>query len=255
MPPLKSVSASEPQELLQGDLLKLTRGLTYSSVEDDFDIAPSYDMLFSHGLIVSRDCVALQKGEVVVAGVKPTNWKVPQIREGEDRSVSPDREFDDFCRALESFRDGASTPDRFYLGHLPESGDVRLVAHLESLVTVKLPDEGRLEEFIRRTRVARLDVEFRAALPTRIFSAFCRGVFDDHSWLSTPDLALVVAIGQKLEAEIKAEVELAKEDLGAQRATQARAPTKKLDTQLSKLEKLLKSLSPYQNELQKRQRP
>jgi hypothetical protein len=148
-------------------------------------------------LVLSRPCVAQHKESVVVALVD--RYRDPVPKEASD-SFSNAHDF------LEAIRDARRTPDKFYLGQLPDIGPGRFRAHLDSLHTIKLPRSEDLKAFLRERRFARLAWEFLRDLHVRIFSSFASLGFNDYDWYSTEDLKWIVGLGSKELAALEADV-------------------------------------------------
>jgi hypothetical protein len=193
-------------------------------------------------LVVSRPCVVVNKPQITVAGIEKYSDDAP-------------KEANTFGKVLDFMtgaRDGVTSPDVFYLGHLP-GHQGRYCARLDWLHTVGLPtDPATREAFLAKRRVAALNPDFLRALHTRLFGSFASLGFDDHAWPSTEDLAWIVSQGQadiaKLDAEMK--------QLQAQQALRT-AEAKQFDEkQLTKTEKELTILRakvrPYEDELNRR---
>lgn len=107
------VETADPNSpLTQGDIL---RGVPLHATASDW--AGGSEKSKAPGcLVISRPCVAAHKANVVVAAVEPFKTPVPKDADT----------FDAVCDVLESMRDGADSPDSFYLGQnsRPRTGPV-----------------------------------------------------------------------------------------------------------------------------------
>lgn len=178
MPILEAIDPAAPLD--QGDLLF---GLKLYSTGIDWETSGgSAAGAPVPCLIISRPCNVVNKRELLVA-------KVGTYRERMERSAD---DADRIRKVLMDLRDGAGTPDRMYLGHLPNGESTRYQAMLDSLHTIQLPVLGELATFVSKNRRARLSDEARRDLHVRIFTAVARMGFDDFSWYSTLDLELLV---------------------------------------------------------------
>lgn len=187
MPILDQAVEDLTPDLLQGDLLKTCVHFT-----DALSGKPSIAGDCQLGMVVSRDCIASQKGRVLVAPVSP--WTAAPKPSGK----LTEEAFERYEKQLRAARDGSASPDRFVLGSLAGSDEI-LVARLDEISTLVVPKEQEaLRNWVRSARLARLSPEFRRALPTRLFWALCRGTFDDHTWLCTSDLSEIVRYGDEI---------------------------------------------------------
>ncbi|MEI8257821.1 MAG: hypothetical protein WCJ30_19265 [Deltaproteobacteria bacterium] len=197
------LEAAPPPEvdLAQGDLLKNVPLFVTAS-----DGEPEVEQN-CHALVLSRDCVALHKGKVVAATVRVSQLEFP---------APEDATFGSVLDLLTAIRDGDGTPDRFYLGSLPGSSTGRLMAHLDELVTIKLPeDEAAKRAWWSERRVARLNHDFIRALPVRVFQSLARVGFDDVEWLPTPDLDQLLHAGNAELAKLMSGLGNRRYELGA----------------------------------------
>ena len=194
MPIVEPAAVGAP--LTQGDIL---RGVTLFSTKEGWNErgGEAAKAPFKLCLVVSRPCNANFKSHIVVAGVEKYPDDTP-------------REINTFSKVLDFMigaRDGTSSPDVFYLGHLPGSNG-RYCARLDSLHTIGIPqDQGTSESFIVQRRIATLNSDFLRSLHTRLFNSFASLGFDDQGWPSTQDLQWIVTQGQadiaKAEGEVK----------------------------------------------------
>lgn len=230
--------------LTQGDLLSgISLFATKGSWEEKGGQAAT--MKAELCLVLSRPCVAAHKKHVVVAGVAKYPDTVPKTIDSFDKVL-------DF---LTGARDGASSPDVFYLGQLPgRSG--RYCARLDSLHTIEVPEEKEQRaQFLAVRRALTLHSDFARDLHLRVLGAFASLGFDDHRWPSTEDLQWLVNQGQ---AEVAAAM-LVMRQLETQKASRGAEGTQFKETDLTaaqeKLGKLQERVAPYERELQSRQRP
>jgi hypothetical protein len=192
--PILNAPPPPEAELGQGDLLA-----GVSLFETSEEGTPRVLNKTSGALVLSRDCAAVNKPRVIVAAVFPA----PLDFERED---DPAKRFASLQRHLANLRDGGTRPDRFYLGSLPNQPD-RLFAHLDQLSALTLPDDAtRRANWLRAHRVARLDDDFKSAIPVRLFWAFGRVGFDDIHWYSTHDLKALVTAGEGHLHQLRAEL-------------------------------------------------
>lgn len=238
------VPATTRSSLRQGDLIKLVACFETGALTGQPD-----DLGATLGLVVSRDCVAENKPRILVAAVRAANLLDPKVLTG--HVESPVERFDAVVAALDSIRDGSFSPDRFYLGSVPGGSD-RLVAYFDEIACVALPkDRGAREEWILANRVACLEPDALRALPTRLFWALCRGGFDDHAWLPTPDLEIVCDAGQaaqshldRIASDLKLELTSAQMDPNAKKQNlESRAKT--LEASQAKADQFRRRLDPY----------
>ena len=198
-------------------------------------------------MVVSRPCVAIHKPQLIVAAIE--KYKV---------TLSDDvKEFDELVQVYTEIRDGTGQPDQLYLGQIPGNAG-SFCARLDLLHTIQVPPQSRMTEFLRNRRIGRLSSDFARDLHVRIFSAFSRLGFSDHSWFSDADLRHVLAVGderlKQLESELQGEmVRKAKgEAQGFAHASQQEANKRKINEIQSKIEKVKIMLSPYKQESEKR---
>jgi hypothetical protein len=233
--------------LSQGDVL---RGVTLSITRESWAAAGGEPKKTSHPLclIISRPCVVGHKPNAVVAAVQKMTDNVP----GDVVT------FDDICDFLTELRDGADSPDVFYLGQVP-GFDGRFGARLDSLHTIQIPGAAEQRAFTDQKRVGRLHGDFCRDLHTRIFRAFATLGFDDHSWMSDHDLSWAVARGRHELLEAQSTVERARASLLAAQAQgfrndgEKRQLEKAVTDAQGKLEELTSRLKPYIEEQAKRQ--
>jgi uncharacterized small protein (DUF1192 family) len=182
----------EGSDLLQGDILKgVPLHFTSKKLEAFVRAAP-------YAMVLSRDCSAVHKA-VSLATVHLL--KDIKLERGA-------RDLDSVVSALDVIRDGAASPDRFYIGAIEGH---RHAAHLDEISTLELPtNDAERAEWVRERRVWSLEEDFRFALRARLNWTFSRPGYDDLSWYCVEDLDAVLAAAdgelQKLKAECAAKV-------------------------------------------------
>lgn len=157
-------------------------------------------------LVISRNCKAIRSAFVLmcpiyrsqqlfVAGLGPT--------------------FKHTKAQLEAIRDGARSPDRFYVGQLDSTG-MRFVAHLDEIYMIEVPesDDAR-NAYIHTNRVGTLHRDFLQDLHARIFNCFARQGFDDDSWFTDKDLDLLIHQARAEAAQAQGTLAMAEADLNA----------------------------------------
>ena len=226
--------AANDSPLTQGDILRGVNLFETRLAESGGDPEVSKAEL---SLVLSRPCVAAHKQSVLVAELR-------------NQSPSLPKEVEDFEDALGFFtetRDGMDTPDRFYLGTIPEYKG-RFFVMLDRIFTVTFSDA---ESLIQR-RIATLTPEFSRDLHLRIFRAFASLGFDDVGWFATDDLRLLIQYGDAEEAALSNTIS----DLKLQKGQQEFRDRPFKDKDLSKAEKshqaLVERLTPFKEELAKR---
>lgn len=201
-------------------------------------------------LIISRPCVVGHKPNAIVAAIEKMADNVP-------RDVET---FDDILGFLTDLRDGTDSPDVFYLGQVP-GFDGRFGARLDSLHTIHIPPEPELSAFTDAKRIGHLHNDFARDLHTRIFRAFATLGFDDQRWMSTQDLNWLLSRGRRELLDAQAAVETARTALLAAEAQGFRHPNdqQKLERAvtdaLAALDRLRPTVTPYEEELTRRQPP
>lgn len=176
--------------LMQGDLLK---EIPLHATDSSYQAASDQLDLFC--LVLSRPCVARHKSWVVVAPVR--FFSGAQSLDG--------KTFDEAEIYFERLRDGVDTPDRFYLGNIPEKRE-RYIAHLDRLTNVQVPEGEHRQEWIKRHRIAGMDSDFVRSIPARLFYAFGRPGYEDHEWMPSVDRELLVTIGTQELSTMKGEL-------------------------------------------------
>lgn len=146
--------APEPNApLSQGDVLRFSGLLSWT----DRDGSPSSKNDIKFLLVVSRNCRAIRAPRVLVCPIVPTRL----VNDGLGTTYKEVKEH------LSSIRDGASNPDRFYLGELDITGH-RYAAHLDEIYLVELPTaEDERSEYLAQHRVCTLDRDFLHDLHAR----------------------------------------------------------------------------------------
>jgi len=198
-------------------------------------------------LVISRPCVAIHKSTTIVAAIEKMQDSTP-------RDVVT---FDDILAFLTDMRDGADSPDHFYLGQIP-GFEGRYSARLDSLHTIQIPPENEQRAFTDKKRVGRLHIDFARDFHVRMFRAFATLGFDDARWMSTDDLGWMVARGNSEVLDAQAAVEKANTALFAARARafknehESRQLEKAVTDAKTKLTELVEKVSPHKAELEKR---
>jgi hypothetical protein len=134
MPIIESPSLGSP--LSQGDILKGIHVFETKVTATGTEAFKSKGLLC---LVLSRPCVAAHKSHIVVAEIHKYPLNLPKEIES----------FEDCLAFLTDTRDGNSSPDVFYLGHLPQI-EGRFYARLDRLHTLNLAFEKH-GEFWRNT--------------------------------------------------------------------------------------------------------
>jgi len=182
--PIIETNIPDESALTQGDILRdINLYFTCNTWSDKGGPARRLPNCFS--LVISRPCVVAHKKTILVCAIEKFTDGVP-----EEAKTLEER-----CAFLTELRDGSGSPDRFYLGHLPNEKTGRFYARLDSLHTIMLPEADNLVALLKKHRVARLSVDFSRDLHIRVFTAVASLGFDDHGWYSTEDLNWVVASG------------------------------------------------------------
>jgi hypothetical protein len=191
-------------------------------------------------MVISRPCACAHLGYVVVAEVAPVKITVPE---------EVKKSFDKLVWFFEKqLRDGSESPDRFFLGDLPDSKSGYFAAYLNSLHTLNLPCPTELEDFLKKKRIAQLDADFVRDLHFRIFRAFGLLGFDDHSWLPDSNLEWVVNAGHQELGSLKSKV------LDAQSAIHAAAAEEGGGVKEKKLQGMRLQITNAERELDEFQR-
>jgi hypothetical protein len=157
--------------------------------------------------------------------------------------------FDKVLKFLIAVRDGALTPDLFYLGQIPnEKG--RFCARFDSIHTVEIPT-GEIErsEFVQSHRVGRLQIDFARDLHLCFLRAFASLGFDDHRWLAAADLNWLVQQGRTDIARIEAELSEVQAELAKQRAVGKEASPKRCEQLSRRLADLRNKVQPFAEQL------
>ncbi len=148
-------------------------------------------------LVLSRPCNVQHKAAIVVAAVERFSDSIPKEIES----------FDEMLDFLSAMRDGERSPDVFYLGQLPRMPG-RYCCRFDALFTIEIPaTENEHKTILQNHRIGRLSSEFIRDLHLRLFRAIASLGFDDHNWLPTADLDLLVSMGKtdilKLEQKLQ----------------------------------------------------
>ena len=237
MPILRIPQNNEP--LTQGDVLS---GLHVYASGNDWNVGGSAEYLeeYDLSLVLSRPCVVTHKRQVIVAAVKAIIEDVPAEVET----------FDNVRAFLHQLRDGHKSPDRFYLGQVPDWPKGRYYAHLDSLHSVAVPSNPELQEFLTVKRVATLTDEFRRDLHIRLFSAFASLGFDDFGWLSDEDLTWLLEKGESELSQRRANLAGAKSEVAKLEASGSQKNEQHLDNLRGKALNLEKQVDKFETGLQ-----
>jgi hypothetical protein len=253
MPVLESVPAEA--DLAQGDLLN---GLEfhYSTIADG---RPAKQNGVWHGLVISRDCAALNRDVVLIAQVQVmTQNPFEGLRSG-DGEANEDAAatfFEDARSMMSSLRDGSLEPDRFYLGGLAGKPG-RFVAQLDLITPFRVPPNDQLSAWVKEHRLGRLSPDFLRALPVRVHGSIARVGFDDHDWYSNEDLELLVLAGRAAIAKTDAAIaarSTKRAVLGATKGDphESKQESKLQEAALAKRTRLAEQLKPLSDELERR---
>lgn len=233
---------SEPgAPLAQGDLLKDVRVFHSGADGGAHEIQKR-----PYCLIVSRDCNAEHDPNVIVAPVRQLPDTLPS-----------DKGFAFFKRFLAQLRDGTTQTDGFYLGNVPGNAE-RLIAKLNELASVGLPEAGDQTEWVAKRRVARMHRDALRALQSRLFWSFAKPGFHDYEWYPTPDLTLLISAADSDESQLAAELKQRELDLATEENNPNRnekkivSLTRNRDTAQSKLTEFRAQLAPFRTELSER---
>lgn len=235
--------------LSQGDVL---RGVSLFITKESWTEAGGEAKKTPHKLclIVSRPCVVGHKFNAVVAAIEKMADNVP-------RDVET---FEDILGFLTHLRDGADSPDVFYLGQIP-SYEGRFGACLDSLHTIQIPAEAEQRAFTDAKRIGRLNIDFVRDMHTRIFRVFATLGFDDHRWMSTQDLSWMVARGRSEIHDAQSAFEAANSAVlsaqarGFRNEGERRQLEKALTDAQTALDALRPKVRPFEEELTRRQQP
>jgi hypothetical protein len=171
--------------LTQGDLLQ---GISLYSTDEWKSSGGKAVVAGRHKLclVISRPCVTSHKDHLTVVNVEQMGSGIPDEC----------KEFDQVLGFLQDVRDGAGSPDVFYLGELPGKTG-RYCAKLDSFHDIRIPtDPVERTEFLQTCRIGRLDRDFVNDLHERLFRAFASLGFDDVKWFSDDDLKLLINAGR-----------------------------------------------------------
>ncbi len=229
--------------LSQGDVLK---GISLFLTKESWAEAGGEHKRTGHKLclVLSRPCVVGHKPNAVVAAIEKMADNVP-------RDVDT---FEDILGFLTDLRDGPDSPDVFYLGQVP-GFDGRFAARLDSLHTIQIPPEAEQRAFTEQKRIGRLHLDFIRDLHTRLFRAFATLGFDDHRWMSTPDLRWLVSRGRQEVRDAESALEQAGTAFHAAQAQGFRNDKEKnqlegaVSDAQTRLAAATKRLAPYEAEL------
>lgn len=233
--------------LSQGDILK---GVRLSSTKWNDDGGEAQAGKQSLCLVLSRPCVAAHKDRIVVCAI-------------EKYKNSPPAQFESFDEAREFYveiRDGLRTPDLFYLGQIPNY-EGSFCARFDLMHTIFIPPDGSPErtEFIRSTRVGRLNQEFAHDLHLRHVRAFASLGFDDHRWFSDDDLLALLTIAERDISRMQTELLEIQSKLAVGSSQSIHQSQKeKLEKDAKKLQEKIhqfdKEIRPFKDELDSRKK-
>ena len=201
MPIIEPVNPDSP--LSQGDILQ---GVRLFATKECWNADGGSAVIANQKLclVLSRPCVALNKDRVTVASID-------QITDGVPGSV---KTLEDVLSFLKDVRDGADSPDVFYLGEI-NGKPGRFAARLDSIHSIQLPSDNEVRTaFLRERRVGRLGIDFARDLHVRLFRAFAALGFDDVKWFTDRDLKWIVE-------KARGELALAKQDLHEKQAAKS----------------------------------
>jgi hypothetical protein len=234
-------TAADGALLNQGDILQ---GITLFATNESWNDKGGTPVKapFKMCLVVSRPCVIANKESVIVAGVEKYPDQVP-------------KEMDTFRKVLDfltTMRDGGTTPDVFYLGHIPgQSGRFR--AKFDSLHTIGLPPLGtQRDSFVKAQRIGTLHIDFCRALHVRLFTSFAPLGFDDDHWASDEDLKWLANAGQTELHQQEAAVSAIRTKKSSLEAQGKQFAEKELTTAQETLDELRAEVQPYIKELERR---
>ena len=247
MPILETPKNDDP--LAQGDILHgvalYATGNDWAETKGSPELLQTIDLC----LVISRPCVLRHKNQIVVAAVKAKVEKVPTEIDT----------FDKVLTFLNQLRDGHGSPDRFYLGQIPDLPSGRYYSHLDSLHSVAVPEAKELAAYLCSHRVARLSNTFCRDLHVRLFSTFANLGFNDVEWFSDSDLKWLVDLGLGECSRKRTELDGKNADLSSLQASGAAINSKHTESIRTAIVKLSKEvddikakLSPYEEELRRR---
>ncbi len=192
MPIIQNVSKAEP--LSQGDILS---GIKLFSTGLNNNGGESIICKSTLCLVLSRPCAITHKEAIVVAMLDKYQNAFPKT---ETLKL--------MIGFLTELRDGVESPDRMYLGEIPENSG-KWNVRFDSIHQIQIPPNGspEREKFITSHRIARLSTNFIHDLHVRLVRSFASLGFDDIRWLSDVDLGMVVAQGKIEINELNSEIE------------------------------------------------
>jgi hypothetical protein len=98
-----------------------------------------------------------------------------------------------------------------------DGSDLRYSARLSTLMSIRVPEDlTARERWIASKRIGRLDMDFIHDLHYRLFAAYARLGFNDHSWFPDADLDQLISAGEKEIADLQSD--LSKAELSLQDA-------------------------------------
>jgi len=232
-------SAGSP--LRQGDLLKAPQ-LFETSQDGD---APSPVEGVEYVLVLSRHCNALRKPHVLVAAITEVQ---PEVL-----STLGDSSLDETRRKLAALRDGDGTPDRFYLGTLPDREPRRAFACLDQVYVVQVPEgEQARSQWVTSRRVSTLTDAHRRQLHTRLFQAVSQEGYNDLEWWPDGDLRLAIAAGEREVAGARLQQASVVPNYEGSEGKKTEGVRKQAGKAAERLEKAQNALAPYRAEWTRR---
>ena len=245
---------SEEEPLSQGDI---RRGLAFATTALDGTLTADADARYV--MVVSRPCKAVRDPFVTVVPVHQSKLDLSEVRQKLEANAKRDGErvsLDRMRRFLAGHREGGQFTDSFYLGTLETGSPKRFAADLSALSTVQVPkEEDARAQWVKKHRVARLDVDFARDLHVRLFNTIARLGFDDHGWYADADLAIMITEGKKQlqEAELAfTEAEQAVQQKEAKGETVAKGLRENLEGRRAEVVTATKELQPYVDEQARR---
>jgi hypothetical protein len=115
-------------------------------------------------------------------------------------------------------------------------------------------DEPDRFEFIQAHRLGRLQSDFARDLHLRLLRAFASLGFDDHDWLSDPDLHWLVQQGKTDVARIEAELNEAQAEVARQQAIGKEVSSKRSEQLMHRLDDLREKVKPFVTQVDSRRR-
>ena len=170
-------------------------------------------------VVLSRDCNCFRKTKLVVAQIAKMTLPFNSLKEKTATNT---------LNIFRTLRDGANSPDRMYLGTVPDIPHIRHRILLDDIHTIQIPEgrdenkkyddeqkkkENERQNWIDAHRIARLEFDFIRHLQTRMMGAFTRQGFDDAQSFCPEDLSLITNKLQEEIASKEAEEKQARQEL------------------------------------------